>query len=165
MKRLCCDGSVVWLVEGPDGEPVGVTTKTRNVSAPLRRALQARDRMCRWVGCTNTGWLDAHHLIHWIDGGPTTLDNLVTLCRHHHRAVHEGGWTIHHRQDGLHFTSPRGWALQAISPHITDLEVDIGPGAITPTWYGDPIDLGYITAVMLQHTKPEALRSPEHLNP
>ncbi|MFN0025772.1 MAG: DUF222 domain-containing protein [Acidimicrobiales bacterium] len=162
VQRLCCDGSVVWLVESPDGEPLGASAKTRTVPASLRRALQARDRMCRFPGCTNTGWLDAHHLIHWIHGGPTTLNNLITLCRHHHRSVHEGHWTITHCDQGLRFTSQRGWSLQPLTPQINDhdpdpdldldldLDLHIGPTAIVPNWFGDPIDVGYITAVMLQ---------------
>jgi predicted restriction endonuclease len=40
-------------------------------------------------------WIDGHHIIHWSDGGSTELDNLVSLCRPHHRAVHEQGWRIH----------------------------------------------------------------------
>ncbi|MFN0026363.1 MAG: DUF222 domain-containing protein [Acidimicrobiales bacterium] len=152
VQRLCCDGSVVWLVENGDGEPVGVTRKTRTVPAALRRALQTRDRMCRFPGCANRGWLDAHHLIHWADGGPTTLDNLTLLCRHHHRAVHEGNWLIeHHPEGGLRFISPRGWSLHAVSPPLVDLDVElIDPHTIVPNWYGDPIDLHYITAVMTQ---------------
>lgn len=150
VRRLCCDGSVVWLVETADGEPLGVSAKTRTVPAALRRALLARDRMCRWMGCTNTGWLDAHHLVHWAHGGPTTLDNLITLCRRHHRAVHEGRWTITHGDGGLQFISPRGWSLQTLTPEINDLDLDVGPTAIVPTWWGDPIELGYITAVMTQ---------------
>jgi hypothetical protein len=61
----------------------------------LRKALHARDRGCRFPGChTPAAWTDGHHLRHWADGGPTSLTNLVLLCRFHHVLVHEAGWTI-----------------------------------------------------------------------
>jgi hypothetical protein len=61
----------------------------------LRKALHARDRGCRFPGChTPAAWTDGHHLHHWADGGPTSLTNLVMLCRFHHVLVHEAGWTI-----------------------------------------------------------------------
>jgi len=65
------------------------------VSSPLRRALKVRDGHCRWPGCERTASkCDGHHLVHWINGGPTELDNLVLLCRRHHRMVHESGWQL-----------------------------------------------------------------------
>jgi len=66
-------------------------TQRRAVSGPTRRALVIRDKECRFDGCRRPApWCDAHHIIHWADGGETTLDNLVLLCRSHHRMVHEG---------------------------------------------------------------------------
>ncbi|MBT8396631.1 MAG: HNH endonuclease, partial [Gemmatimonadetes bacterium] len=64
--------------------------RTRTVSPSLRRALEARDRGCRFPGC-GLRFAEAHHDKHWADGGETRLRNLVLLCRRHHRAVHEGG--------------------------------------------------------------------------
>jgi HNH endonuclease len=74
-----------------------------------RRALAARDGGCLFPGCdTPPIWCEPHHwLIHWLDGGPTDLDNLALLCRRHHRFVHEGGWRMtqdHH--GGFTFTPP-----------------------------------------------------------
>ncbi|HEX4519924.1 MAG TPA: HNH endonuclease signature motif containing protein [Gaiellaceae bacterium] len=60
----------------------------------LRRALKARDGCCRFPGCRNTRSLHSHHVQHWAHGGPTELENLILLCRRHHRLVHEGGWTL-----------------------------------------------------------------------
>ncbi|MEZ5264753.1 MAG: DUF222 domain-containing protein [Acidimicrobiales bacterium] len=133
-RRLCCDGSVIHLYENADGQPVAVSAKTRTVPAAMRRALHARDGTCRFPGCTHRGWLDAHHQHHWADGGPTNLDNLLLLCRRHHRTVHEGGWTVH-RSDGggWTFTNPNGWSPQqapAIEPH--DIELGL-PTTSTPT--------------------------------
>jgi 5-methylcytosine-specific restriction endonuclease McrA len=58
--------------------------------------LRFRDQGCRFPGCDRPpAWTDGHHIIHWADGGPTELENLVSLCRPHHRAVHEQRWRIH----------------------------------------------------------------------
>ena len=92
-RRLGCDGR--WqLFADFEGETVGIGRMSRRVPASLLRALRLRDRCCRFPGCERTGWLHAHHLIHWANGGDTDLDNLILLCGHHHRFVHEGGWTI-----------------------------------------------------------------------
>jgi hypothetical protein len=72
-----------------------VGRRTRTVPPAIRTALVVRDRGCAFPGCDRPpSWTDAHHLEHWADGGPTALDNLVLLCRRHHRAVHEGGWRL-----------------------------------------------------------------------
>ena len=92
-RRLACDAAIVPLLERA-GRPVGVGRKTRSIPPALRRALAARDRGCRFPGCTARHFVDAHHIEHWADGGPTELANLVHLCRHHHRLLHEGGYTL-----------------------------------------------------------------------
>jgi hypothetical protein len=67
---------------------------------PQRIALAARDKGCAFPGCDRPpGWTDVHHVIPWRTGGRTDLDNLILLCRHHHRLVHEGGWTAASRHD------------------------------------------------------------------
>jgi 5-methylcytosine-specific restriction endonuclease McrA len=83
--------------------PLTVGRSTRTVPAAIRRALVVRDRGCRFPGCDRPpAWADAHHLVHWADGGETDLENLVLLCRPHHRIVHEQGWTLG-RDDGGDF--------------------------------------------------------------
>lgn len=68
-----------------------------------------RDGGCRFPGCTRHRFVDAHHIQHWANGGETSLDNLVLLCRHHHRLVHEGGFGVERIEDGtLQFTRPDG---------------------------------------------------------
>jgi hypothetical protein len=94
VRRLCCDGSIVPLVRDETGKPARLGRKHRVVNSQLRRALLARDRGCRFPGCTNAKWLDAHHVVHWADGGETAPDNLVMLCSAHHRLLHEGGFEI-----------------------------------------------------------------------
>jgi Domain of unknown function (DUF222)/HNH endonuclease len=99
------------LLGGAPSEPLDLGRTTRTISPAQRRALTVRDGGCRFPGCSTPPiWCDGHHIIHWIDGGPTDMDNLVLLCRRHHRTVHEGGWTIHRDHTGPHrriiFTPP-----------------------------------------------------------
>jgi hypothetical protein len=91
-RRLCCDAALVGLMEDARGIPLSVGRQTRSIPPWLRRALQARDGGCRFPGCTHTRFVDGHHIRHWADGGETSLENLVLLCRHHHGLVHEGGY-------------------------------------------------------------------------
>jgi hypothetical protein len=71
------------------------------IAGPTRRALEIRDRHCQWPGCERpASKCDGHHVVHWIHGGPTDLDNLTLLCRRHHRMVHEGDWQLIKGDDG-----------------------------------------------------------------
>ncbi len=92
-RRMACDASVVQVRHGPDGSVLDVGRRTRTVPPAIRRALEARDHGCRFPGC-GSRFTDAHHVMHWADGGGTKLDNLVLLCRVHHRLVHEEGWRV-----------------------------------------------------------------------
>ncbi len=90
VDRLVCDSSIVRILTSGDGAPIDVGRATRVIPSGMRRALDARDRGCQWAGCNAPAdWCDAHHIEHWVDGGPTELDNLVLLCRTHHTAIHE----------------------------------------------------------------------------
>ncbi|MDG5770796.1 HNH endonuclease signature motif containing protein [Mycolicibacterium fortuitum] len=92
-RYLLCDATCeVWFER--QGQPVGVGRSTRTISRRLRRALEHRDRCCVVPGCGATRGLHAHHIVHWEDGGPTDLDNLVLVCPYHHRLHHRGGITI-----------------------------------------------------------------------
>jgi HNH endonuclease len=91
-RRIACDSSVVCIKEDEHGEPLSIGRRSRSIPPPMRRALKARDKGCRFPGCTNTRFVDGHHIQHWADGGETSLDNLILLCRHHHHLVHEGGF-------------------------------------------------------------------------
>jgi Domain of unknown function (DUF222)/HNH endonuclease len=108
-RRLACDASVSRVITTGASEPLDVGRRTPVVPAGLRRAVVIRDSRCRFPGCDRPHtWCDAHHVRHWADGGETRLDNLVLLCRPHHRAVHEGGFglkmsdgqPVFHRPDG-----------------------------------------------------------------
>ena len=107
-RRLCCDASVVRLTKGADGSILDVGRRTRTIPPALRRALEARDRGCRFPGC-GSRFTDAHHVIPWAAGGDTSLGNCVLLCKYHHRLVHEGGWTVDWWGEGRPvFYDPRG---------------------------------------------------------
>ena len=119
-RRLACDASVVGLIEDEDGEPLSVGRKTRTISAPLRRLLNARDKGCRFPGCASSRHIDAHHIEHWANGGETKPSNLVSLCSFHHRKVHEGGIRIHVLDDGaLRFIKLDGTAIDSVAPGCT----------------------------------------------
>ncbi len=98
-RRLACDAGLVAMVHGRRGEVLDVGRRTRAVPPALRRALDHRDRGCRFPGC-GSRFCDAHHIVPWAEGGETTLDNLVLLCRRHHRRVHEDGWRVERVDEG-----------------------------------------------------------------
>ena len=95
IERYACDCSVTRVLLGADSAVVNVGHAIRKPHGATRRALLIRDRQCTWPGCDRpANWTEAHHLKHWIRGGPTDLDNLVLLCHRHHWMVHEGGWQL-----------------------------------------------------------------------
>jgi hypothetical protein len=95
-RRLGCDASVSRVLLDADSQPLDVGRRTRVVPAAIRTALAVRDRGCVHPDCDRPPqWTDAHHVRHWVDGGPTSLANLVLLCRRHHRTVHEGRSSLH----------------------------------------------------------------------
>ena len=114
VKRLCCSGALTPIVKSGD-QILNVGRKYRVVPPRLRQALAARDRQCQFPGCHHTQFLDAHHIKHWCDGGETNLDNLLLLCTHHHTAMHEGGFGLYARAEGLYFTRPDGRLVEGPS--------------------------------------------------
>ncbi|MDX6262999.1 MAG: hypothetical protein QOH84_4687, partial [Kribbellaceae bacterium] len=93
VRLLACDAAVLPIVLGSDSQPLDVGMEYRFVTRPIRRALNRRDKGC--VICkAPPSHCHAHHVIHWIDGGPTSISNLVLLCAAHHRAVHAGHWSV-----------------------------------------------------------------------
>ncbi len=114
-RRLGCDASLSAIVKR-GRKVLSVGRKTRAIPAAIDRALRERDGGCRFPGCERTRFVDAHHVRHWAHGGETSLDNLVLLCRHHHRLVHEGGFSVRHEPRGLVFRDPRGGRLDPAPP-------------------------------------------------
>jgi hypothetical protein len=114
-RRLACDASVVRLVEDGAGMPLNVGRKTRSIPAAIYRALKARDRGCRFPGCTARHFVEGHHVEHWARGGETSLENLVQLCTFHHRLVHEGGYGVRVcGNEKFEFTRPDGRVIEAL---------------------------------------------------
>ena len=108
-RRLCCDAGISVLTEDEDGTPLNIGRKSRIIPPAMRRALKARDEGCQFPGCTLKHYIDGHHIQHWSKGGETSLANLVQLCRHHHRLVHEGGFSCSQNTGGtVEFRNPKG---------------------------------------------------------
>jgi hypothetical protein len=129
VRRLACDARLETVAERPDGSTVGIGRAARGVPPWLGRRVRHRDQGCRFPGCERSRWVHLHHLVHWAEGGPTSLDNLVTLCGHHHRLVHEGGWRVAgHPDRRLTFLRPDGSAFhagpQALRPEVRARLVD-----------------------------------------
>ena len=121
VKRLCCDGDTIVIVEDEDSDPLSVGRKTRTVPTGIKRALRARDKACVFPGCHHTRFVDAHHVKHWSAGGETSLDNLLLLCSHHHQLVHEGGFSIERDyQNRWFFKRPDGRAVPSCGYRLQD---------------------------------------------
>jgi len=124
-RRLSCDASLVRVTRAPDGQILNVGRRTRTVPPAVRRALEVRDRGCRFPGC-GLRFTDAHHVVHWADGGDTSLQNTVLLCGHHHRLLHEGGWAVEWWGPDRRaaFRDPRGQLHVGRPPKPPGLEAD-----------------------------------------
>ena len=168
-RRLACDAAKVEMQHGREGEILDVGRRTRTISPALRRALASRDGHCRFPGCQNRR-TDAHHLVHWADGGETVLENLVLLCRRHHRAVHEEGFGItldaageaaFTRPDGRPFPQaapPPLWTGEALAPVNERLEqegIEIDAHTATPRWKGERVDMNWAVD-LLWRPRPDA---------
>jgi hypothetical protein len=126
-RRMTCDAATVTMVHeggvlherggsdasapGASGPVLSVGRRTRTIPRNIRRALEERDRGCRFPGCAGR-FTEAHHVRHWADGGDTSLRNLLLLCRRHHRAVHEGRVKVATSRNGVAlFSTRRGRVL------------------------------------------------------
>lgn len=125
VKRLTCDCALITIVEDEDGTPLDVGRKRRAVTTAIRRAVWARDRGCTFPGCSNRRYVESHHLRHWVAGGKTSVENLILLCSHHHRLVHEGGFTIRRADDGaIRFARPDGRLIPVQGYRLEDMQDD-----------------------------------------
>lgn len=158
-RRLACDAAVVSMVHGRRGEVLDVGRRTRSVPPALRRALDHRDGGCVFPGC-GCRFCDAHHIVPWAEGGETRLANLVLLCRHHHRRVHEDGWRVERTDGGgspgaFTFRWPDGRPLPRVPPTdpvpdrpaaaLVRAQAGLGIDADTPTpaWDGARMDVDW----------------------
>ncbi|MGH7553867.1 MAG: DUF222 domain-containing protein [Longimicrobiales bacterium] len=156
-RRLACDASRSVLVHDADGNTISATRRTRTVPPAIRRALEHRDRSCRFPGC-GLRFCDAHHVKHWADGGATSLENLVLLCRRHHRTVHEEAFRVVVSEDGeIQFHRPDGRPFPAAPPSALIAEdaaaslkaghralgLEIDASTAMSGWMGERLDLDY----------------------
>jgi hypothetical protein len=166
--RMMCSSLVEGMLVDPDGNPLMMGRRIRVARGAIRRALNARDTCCRFPGCTRQGRLQGHHCgDYWTENGVTDIDNMLRLCRFHHRWVHEGGWhTIPHPDTGFEFHAPDGRTLPA-APAVT-----ADPARVRATgrhqrarpgvWYGDRLDLDLAISNIASHARRAATQLPDH---
>jgi uncharacterized protein DUF222/HNH endonuclease len=113
-----CDASLGRVVMRGRSEPLDVGRRTSVVPPAIRRAVMVRDRHCRFPGCDRpVSWCDCHHIVHWADGGPTAVGNLILLCRRHHRLVHKpGGFRLELEHGQPAFRTACGYRLTDRAP-------------------------------------------------
>ena len=158
-RRLACDSARVVMRHAADGRVLDVGRRTRSISPGLRRALEHRDGGCRFPGCGRK-LCDAHHVEHWANGGATSLANTVLLCRRHHRAVHEEGFSMELAADGeARFYRPDGRLIPeapalpvqvsarepvtALAERLASQGVAVDAHATLPDWWGGSVDYGW----------------------
>jgi len=161
-RRLSCDASLVTVLEDEAGQVFNIGRRARTVPPAIRRALTLRDRTCRVPGCCESRHVDAHHIEHWVNGGETSLDNLVLLCRRHHTQLHQGLFSIRVEKPEigkeaprLVFSSPAGREIErSFFPQFPDVSAEtsnaalqkVAPGVdaytIVPHWTGERCDYG-----------------------
>jgi predicted restriction endonuclease len=165
-RRLSCDTSLITVLEDAQGRVLNIGRKTRTVPSNISRALSLRDKTCRFPGCCESRYIDAHHIRHWADGGETSLDNLVTLCRYHHRQLHSGSFSIRAVKTSagqeLQFTTPSGREIESsLFPQFARVSAEtsrrallaIAPEVDSTTavtrWRGEDCDYGMVVEGLL----------------
>jgi 5-methylcytosine-specific restriction protein A len=110
VRMMCCDAGLIPIVLGGHGEPLDVGRDRRSIPTAIRRAVTVRDHGCAHPGCDRPpSWTEIHHIKEWSRGGHTRLDNLVMLCRTHHREIHATEWLVRIARDGLPEFIPPAW--------------------------------------------------------
>jgi hypothetical protein len=182
LARLTCNADLRLAVSHPDGHPADIGRRSRRVPADLRRALLLRDRSCRFPGCDQRRHLHAHHVVHWAADGPTNLDNLLMLCSHHHRFIHDRDWRLepvnpaagHYRflppnqsDPQPHTGTLRGvpagtQPTDGLPPRLDDPH----PTALQPAWWdGDAYDLSWTIDAIAREILDPAIASTDYQPP
>jgi hypothetical protein len=156
LQQICCNAVMSWISKDGDGNILAAGRRHRFPGPALRRALMARDHgRCRFPGCYRRA-RQAHHVVWWLHGGETLLENMVSLCRYHHRLIHKCGYTATVTGPGeFTFCRPDGSPIDN-SPPLPEPsgqidgqhDAEITPGTIVPPWYGERLDLDYAIAVL-----------------
>jgi hypothetical protein len=169
MRMLTCEAALSWMTHDRDGSVLDVGRRSRRPTAAIRRAARERDACrCRFPGCDSRR-VDLHHVEYWSKGGQTKLDNLVSLCRAHHRLVHKneyltiaglGGTFTFYAQDGT--VLPACPTLPGPAGEIAACHAaDITPSTIIPAWYGDRLDLDHAIYVCFANAENQARRAQQ----
>ena len=155
-RQLACDTHMRVVLEDDDGKVLNIGRKSRTIPRAIAHALNIRDGGCRYPGCTQHFWTDAHHVRHWAAGGETKLENLITLCRFHHTQLHKDVYEIQVKdQDFVFINQDKEEILRSIHPQFPVVEADdrvqsmlndqahIGIDASTAEtkWRGDEMDI------------------------
>ncbi|MGC8512157.1 MAG: DUF222 domain-containing protein [Acidimicrobiales bacterium] len=153
-RRVACDATVVAVSVDTAGRVLDVGRKRRSVSRLQKLALQRRDGHCQYPGCNRTR-TDAHHIVHWADGGPTDMANLISLCSRHHHLLHEDRYTIHAHPGGTPtFSRPDGRTIPAV-PRLPEPDPRLlGPMGVNPyhnNWEGGRLDMASILDALHYH--------------
>jgi hypothetical protein len=155
-RRLGCGSATLTAADHPDGSTV-LGRRSRRVPPAMRRALAMRDPTCVFPGCDTIAGNELHHVRHWAHGGPTTPENLASLCRFHHHRLHEGGYHMRPEGQGPRwiFTRPDGQPIPDVwdPPKEERLPAacrEIGPNACVPQWDGLGVDHNWIIESLLQ---------------
>ncbi|MEM8705030.1 MAG: HNH endonuclease signature motif containing protein, partial [Actinomycetota bacterium] len=105
LARLAARADFFGAVFSAEGDPLWMGRSVRLATDAQWRAWIARDGGC--VVCdARPSQCEAHHLIPWERQGPTDIDNLVLICRHHHHVVHDAGWRLRRGSDGWTLAPP-----------------------------------------------------------
>lgn len=154
------------MLEDDKGNVLNIGRRTRTVPPAIARALCLRDRTCRFPGCCESRYVDAHHVIHWAEGGETRLDNLVTLCRYHHRLLHRGAFSVAMDTSGDRalpvFKTPAGRRIEtSIHPQFEGVSAetslvalqraapDVDADTCITRWQGEDCDYGMVVDALL----------------
>ena len=131
--------------------------KTRTIPTSIKRALLQRDTTCRFPGCCNRVFVEGHHIVHWANGGETSLENIVGICSFHHRFVHEYGYRVEldERQQPRFFDRRGQLVTETVErprprllgiPALIDAhaELDISAETNEPHWDGMPVNYEWV---------------------
>ena len=144
--KVCCDG-IIQPVWERDGVPFNLGRAQHIVPERTRRLIVRRDHGCRVPGCDHDRIIEIHHIIHWIDGGPTDTWNLVALCPKHHRMHHQGRLGITGNADepaGLVFTDECGRQLEPCGAPRPPDRLELPANRYRPPLMG-PVEWDWLT--------------------
>jgi hypothetical protein len=157
-RQLACTASITTVTEGDDGDVLSVGRRSRQIPRGIALAVKIRDRGCRYPSCHQQKYCDAHHIEHWADGGETSVENLISLCRLHHGLLHQGKYRIERQGKDVIFINDHGQRLfRAFHPQFPgnpspvearaqiearhrQLGLNIDETTATPAWRGEVFD-------------------------